>query len=101
MDRLGIGDEIKVAQEKPLITVVTVERQDVIDKIPYQTHTRQNSGVFEGKEFIIQYGQFGRQRIRQMVTCENGTIVKKEVESRTVLSNPHDQISVIGTKLRH
>lgn len=101
IEHLYAGDELKIGQSKPLITVVTTEHRKISQEIPYHTQRRENPSVFQGKEFVIQHGHPGRRQIELQVSCENGVVVQHETERNLILSHSQDQITVVGTKKRN
>lgn len=101
LDHLKVGDELNIGHGKPSLTVVTVEKRNFEEVIPFKTQRISNPEVFQGKTFVVQYGRSGKRLIQQQVTCENGVITERQQKSAQELIHPQDEIIRVGTKARH
>ncbi|WP_144265418.1 G5 domain-containing protein, partial [Nosocomiicoccus sp. HMSC059G07] len=83
-------DERNVIQEKiDEIIVVgqgvkTIDRQDVIEEIPFETIYRYDENLLEGTEYVEQLGQEGIVEITTYYEYINGNLVN-EYDERNVI----------------
>ncbi|GGK30220.1 hypothetical protein GCM10010965_23840 [Caldalkalibacillus thermarum] len=97
---LQIGQELTVQAEKPVLTVVTVERVTEEQSIPYQVETKKDPDLYRGQTRVEREGKEGRKRIQFEVVKENGQVVSREVVAEEVLEEPVNKIVVRGEKVK-
>ena len=81
------------------ITVVRVEERFITERqvLPFAHRTVKSEGIPEGETRLIQLGSNGEEEITYKITFENGVEVNRVEVRRTVLSEPVDEIMVVGT----
>ncbi|HEP1819793.1 TPA: G5 domain-containing protein [Streptococcus suis] len=68
------------------------------EDIPFEKVTIYSSALMAGEQKVTQVGQVGKQVIESKQTYVNGQLVKTEKLSTKVISEPVDEITMIGTK---
>ncbi len=82
------------------ITVIRVEERFITERqvLPFAHRTVKSEGIPEGETRLIQLGANGEEEITYKITFENGVEVSRVEVRRTVLSEPVDEIMVVGTE---
>ncbi|MGQ7518174.1 ZmpA/ZmpB/ZmpC family metallo-endopeptidase [Streptococcus suis] len=73
---------------------IVTENED----IPFEKVTIYSSALMAGEQKVTQAGQVGKQVIESKQTYVNGQLVKTEKLSTKVISEPVEEITMIGTK---
>ncbi|HEM5148189.1 TPA: G5 domain-containing protein, partial [Streptococcus suis] len=68
------------------------------EDIPFEKVTIYSSALMVGEQKVTQAGQVGKQVIESKQTYVNGQLVKTEKLSTKVISDPVEEITMIGTK---
>ncbi|NQK50021.1 YSIRK-type signal peptide-containing protein [Streptococcus suis] len=68
------------------------------EDIPFEKVTIYSSALMAGEQKVTQVGQVGKQAIESKQTYVNGQLVKTEKLSTKVVSEPVEEITMIGTK---
>lgn len=68
------------------------------EDIPFEKVTIYSSALMAGEQKVTQVGQVGKQAIESKQTYVNGQLVKTEKLSTKVVSEPVEEITIIGTK---
>ncbi|MCQ8261699.1 G5 domain-containing protein [Streptococcus suis] len=68
------------------------------EDIPFEKVTIYSSALMAGEQKVTQVGQVGKQAIESKQTYVNGQLVKTEKLSAKVVSEPVEEITMIGTK---
>lgn len=68
------------------------------EDIPFEKVTIYSSALMVGEQKVTQAGQLGKQVIESKQTYVNGQLVKTEKLSTKVISEPVEEITMIGTK---
>ncbi|NQN68732.1 YSIRK-type signal peptide-containing protein [Streptococcus suis] len=68
------------------------------EDIPFEKVTIYSSALMAGEQKVTQVGQVGKQAIESKQTYVNGQLVKTEKLSTKVISEPVEEITMIGTK---
>ncbi|HFR3539295.1 TPA: ZmpA/ZmpB/ZmpC family metallo-endopeptidase [Streptococcus suis] len=68
------------------------------EDIPFEKVTIYSSALMVGEQKVTQVGQVGKQVIESKKTYVNGQLVKTEKLSTKVISEPVEEITMIGTK---
>lgn len=81
------------------ITVVRVEERFISERrvLSFAHRTVKSEGIPEGETRLIQLGANGEEEITYKITFENGVEVSRVEVRRTVLTEPVDEIMVVGT----
>ena len=96
---LSIDQEINVTVLKPLVNVQIVLEQKVSETVPYEKEVKEDSSMLKGETVIKQEGANGEKEVSYLITKVNGTEVKKAVTKEVVLTEPKDEIKIVGTKV--
>ncbi|MGI9953046.1 M23 family metallopeptidase [Moorellaceae bacterium AZ2] len=99
-ERLDIGQVINLATRNPLLHVVVVYRQEVIESIPYTTEVKTTSELWRGQERVKQAGSEGERKVTYRLVAENGRVLQREVLHAEVLKEPVTRIVERGTKVQ-
>lgn len=97
-DKLQIGQKISLLIPKPYLTVVTVEKAVVSEKIQYGTTYEKTDALYEGEEKVKLEGVYGIKEIQTQVIRENGKEVATEVIDSALVQEPENQTVLLGTK---
>lgn len=97
-DQLQIGGKVSLIKPKPNITVETVEKAIISEKIQYGTTYEKTEILYEGEEEVKLTGKYGVKEIKAQVVRENGKEVSKEILDSSVIKEPEDQIVLLGEK---
>ena len=102
--RLGDLDRVEpdlYAEVEPGMTigVIRVEERYITERrvLPFAHRTVKSEGIPEGETRLIQLGVNGEEEITYKITFENGVEVNRVEVRRTVLTEPVDEIMVVGT----
>ncbi|SMB88999.1 Murein DD-endopeptidase MepM and murein hydrolase activator NlpD, contain LysM domain [Thermanaeromonas toyohensis ToBE] len=99
-ERLDIGQVLKVRTASPLVHVVAIYRQEVVENIPYGTETRSNPELWRGEERVKQEGEEGQKKVTYRLVAENGQVIQKETISSEVIKEPVPRVVERGTRVR-
>ncbi|MFY9279757.1 MAG: NlpC/P60 family protein [Caldicoprobacterales bacterium] len=92
------GDIIKIEKRRNLLTVITREKVQYSEEIPYETEVRNDNNLEKGKTKVIQQGQKGQKDIVALVTKEDGQEVTRNIVEEKVVKEPVKHIEAKGTK---
>lgn len=96
---LQIGEQLVIAREKPLLTVVTTARVVETREIPYQTRVRRDPNLPAGQRKVLEPGAPGQEEVTYLVTRQNGRLVeRKRLEAREIKA-PVTRVEVRGSKI--
>ncbi len=92
------GQQLKIEQTNPKISIV--EESSVVKDLEsaYKTEERYDKSLIMGDENVIQEGQNGLERVSQKVRKVNGEITYVDPQGKQVLKAPVSRIVVKGTK---
>lgn len=96
---IRVGDELKVTETKPYVTVVVVEESLKEEEIAYETEVKESESMYKGDEEVTQEGENGTAKKQYQITKVNGVKVKEEVINEEVTKEPVKEIIVKGTKV--
>lgn len=91
------GDVLKLYQTKPMVTVTTVQLMTTEKQIKYETVTETSSEVLKNTTVVKQKGVCGTKQVTELVTSENGKVVKTEEQDSKILKSAKKKIIVKGT----
>ncbi len=102
---LGTEDKVKPklsGQVKSLMTVKVDRLGQRIEKetqpIPYQSLTRPDPNLLQGKTRLGQEGEKGKKELTYEIKVKNGEEVSKELKKEKVIREPVNRIVYYGTK---
>ena len=93
------GQEIKISETNPQISVV--EESYVVEDIEsqYKTEEKHDNNLIMGDEKVEREGSNGLDRVSQKVKKINGNIVYVDLKNKLVLKDPVSKIIVKGSKV--
>lgn len=97
-EAIQIGQTINLVIAKPFLTVVSIEKAVVSEKVPYDLVYEKTDTLFEGEEKVKIPGVFGVKETQTKVTRENGKEIQIEKLEAEVKEEPKKQTVLIGTK---
>ncbi|QCR34311.1 M23 family metallopeptidase [Lysinibacillus sp. SGAir0095] len=96
---LQIGQEINITVEKPLLNVEIVKETNSLVEMPFEKIIEEDDSKFKGETVVKQEGSNGQKEVSYLVSQINGAVVEKTVTKETVVSEPVNSITVVGTKV--
>jgi len=92
------GQQLKIAETSPKISVV--EESYVVEDVEsgYKTEEKYDSSLVMGDEKVTQEGQNGLDRVSQNVKKINGEIVYVDPQGKQVLKSPVNKVILKGSK---
>ncbi|WP_206460115.1 peptidoglycan DD-metalloendopeptidase family protein [Anaerovorax sp. IOR16] len=97
-DKLKIGQELYLNQDCPVLTVETVETAGYNLPIPYEITYENTTTLYKGQQTVRSMGSNGQQTVVAQIVRHNGKEVSRTVLSSEVLSQPVNQVVLVGTK---
>lgn len=94
------GDELKLYETNPMVTVTTTQLITSEKQIKYKTITKKSSEVLKNNTVVKQEGSYGRKKVTELVTSENGVVTATEVQSSQVIEKAKNRIVIKGTGTR-
>ena len=96
---LQIGQEINITVEKPLLNVEIVIEKNTLEEIPFEKIVEKDESKFKGETLVKQEGSNGQKEVSYLVSQVNGNVTGKTVTNESILSEPVNSITVVGTKV--
>ncbi|WP_051280543.1 M23 family metallopeptidase [Anaerovorax odorimutans] len=97
-EKIFIGQEITLTQNKPLLTVQTQEVVTYNEAIPYEIAYEDVSTKYEGENTVKMQGSNGEKEVVARIIKNNGVEVDKKEISSSIIKEPVSQIVLRGTK---
>ncbi|WZL73087.1 peptidoglycan DD-metalloendopeptidase family protein [Clostridiaceae bacterium 35-E11] len=97
-EKLQINQKISLIVPKPLLTVVTVEKAEYEEKIPFEIVFEDTSALFKGEKKIKVTGKDGKREVVAEIIKNNGIEVDKKILEETIIEEPQKQVVLQGTK---
>lgn len=97
-NNLKAGDQVRVKETKPLMTVVTKEEVESTIKTDYKIEVKEDPNMYKTKSKMQVEGVAGENKITTEQIKQNGRLIKKEIINEEILKEPINQIVVKGTK---
>lgn len=96
---LQIDDELNVTYAKPYIELeVHYETKEKI-KTSHDKVTKKDENMDKGKKKVTQEGKDGEKVVTEYIREKNGKVLGKSTLDEQVISEPVDEITVVGTKV--
>lgn len=99
-------DQVTPGRDAELSEVLTVEVTRVetdltVEEhgIPFTTLRREDGSLLRGQIRTVQDGRSGLERVEYRLTSHDGTVVDREVVSRSVVRQPLNRVLAVGTKV--
>lgn len=96
--RLKIGQEINLANSKPLVSIKTVEEVKYTEKIPFEQKIQLSNMMYKNETRVLAKGEYGEKEVQADVTKVNGIETKRDIIKEKIVKKPKDQITVKGSK---
>lgn len=96
---LKIGQEVNITVPKSYVDVIVEKEVRQQEALPYQLEVVEDASLSKGETKVKQEGQDGVQEATYILTEQNGTTIKKDVENKTILKQPVNKIVIKGTKV--
>ncbi len=98
IEKLTLGESIKIYTGEPLIPIKTVEYINGNVDIPFEVTQTEDSTIYSGQTRIKTRGVNGKKYLHAYITRVNGIITEENVIESIELYEPVTQIELIGTK---
>ena len=92
------GQQLKVSQTNPQISVVEESHVVKDTKSNYKTEEKHDNSAIIGDDKVIQEGQDGLERVTQDIKQVNGEIVYVDPKGKQVIKTPVNKIVLKGSK---
>ena len=99
-EKLQIGQKLTVTAPVPLVSVKSIERIQVSEKIPYQVTEKQDSSMYKGIRKVISSGIYGSKNVTYDIVKINNRLEEKIQIDEEIISNPVNEVVAIGTKAK-
>ena len=96
---LQIGQEVNVTVEKPLVNVQIVKEKAAVEEIPFEKIVENDDTMYKGEKVVKQEGSIGKKEVSYLISQQNGTVVEKTVTKETILAEPVNSVTIVGTKV--
>lgn len=96
---LQIDQKINVTVEKPLVNVEVIKEKRTVHVMPFEKIIKEDDTMYKGDTIEKQQGSKGKKEVSYLISELNGSVAGKKVTDETVLSEPVDQVTVVGTKV--
>lgn len=93
-----IGAIVQLSEEVPYLQVETTEEVVYSEVIDYETVTTEDSDMYKGETEVDVAGVEGEKEVKALVTYKNGIVVKREIISEKVISEPVTKYQRQGTR---
>jgi len=97
-DKLKIGQKLYLDQDCPVLMVETVETAGYNLPIPYEITYENTTTLYKGQQTVKSTGANGQEAVVAQIVRHNGVEVSRTVLSSEVLSEPANQVVLVGTK---
>ncbi|MDR0947855.1 MAG: peptidoglycan DD-metalloendopeptidase family protein [Ruminococcus sp.] len=96
--KFPVGARIQLSADVPYLSVLVTKPLTYTVDIPFKTEASYDSSMFKGKTTVTSRGKVGSETVEAEVTYRNGTIISRNILSRTQTLAPVTQYEIIGTK---
>ncbi|HHV95288.1 MAG TPA: peptidoglycan DD-metalloendopeptidase family protein [Clostridiaceae bacterium] len=100
VDRISIGQEIKLTVPRYTINVIKKEYVSYEEEIPYGKKYEDTDSLYKGQTQVKVEGVNGRKLVKTEVMSINGIVESTTVVSEEVLEEPKEAVILRGTKER-
>lgn len=100
LDKLKIGDQLKIAEGKVPLTVVVKDQVSRTESIEPRIESITSVRMYSGKTVTLSPGRPGRRQVKLAIVYENGAERGREVLEETILRNPTPKKVAVGVKPR-
>lgn len=96
--KLQLKQKLNLVVPKPLITIATVEKARLEEKIPFEIEFEETAALFKGETQIKVQGKDGKREVVVELVKHNGVEVSRNVLEEDILDDPSKQVVLKGTK---
>lgn len=97
---LYTGDQIKITQDEPFLTVIVTREEHYSEPIPFETTYVEDDTFYAGNTRENKKGVDGERAVTANVSYINNVEVSRRVLTRTTTLDPVTKVIAIGTKPR-
>lgn len=94
------GDQIKITQDEPFLTVMVTREEHYTESIPYSTDYVDDSTMYAGNRRPRVTGVDGERAVTANVSYINGVEISRRVLTRRTVEAPVTEVIAVGTKPR-
>ena len=98
IENLQIGQVLNVTYKEPYVHTVSVSKKVVTEPIPFTEEIQRDANLWPWQYQIVTPGVPGTRQLTIREYRENGTVIKTEVLSNEVKTQPKAQVAKQGTK---
>lgn len=98
-DFLGIGDELNLVKQEPLVNIVTSYKATEEEKVKYDTEYIKANDLWRGQSKVKTPGKDGKREVTYKLVYKNGVEVEKQLLQEKILEEPTTKVVYEGTKL--
>jgi len=98
-DSVMINDKVTIAQEVPVLNVVTVLQKVQTNEIAYETKYVTDRQAAKGTQKVTKEGQSGKEEVTLTIVQENGREISRVRVASTVLEEPVQRVIAVGGAL--
>lgn len=98
LDKIKIGQVIKLAVNLPLVNVRITASVDTKEQIPFESKNVVDKKMRTGLKKLKIHGQNGLAQIHKNISILNGDVIDENVISNKIVFAPHDEIVLVGGK---
>lgn len=95
---IQIGSVLRVKYPEPLMDIKVVKDITYTEYHPYETEKRYDKTLNQGTYRTYQKGSNGETKVKATVTYINNSEIEREITEKTVISEPVNEILLVGTK---
>lgn len=97
-DAVVIGETLNVTEQKPMVSVKSVETQVLTSVEPKQYETQYDDTKPASYQRVIQQGKDGQKKSTIQITRVNGFVTEEKEVSKEVIREPVNEIILKGTQ---
>ena len=97
-DKLQIGQQIVMTAAAPVLTVQTTETAKYNQSLPFKITYENTAAKYKGESSVKSRGSVGEKAVVAKVVRNNGVEVSRTEISSVVISEPINQVVLVGTK---
>ncbi|WP_342513857.1 M23 family metallopeptidase [Sporosarcina sp. FSL K6-1522] len=96
---LHIDDELNVIVFEPYVEVEVHYESKKVETIQHKQVTKEDSSAYKGDKNVTQKGVDGQKEVTEQIRKQNGQVIGKSTLEEKTLTEPIDQVTVVGTKV--
>ena len=97
-DAVVIGETLNVTEQKPMVSVKSVETQVLTSVEPKQYETQYDDTKPASYQRVIQQGKDGQKKSTIQITRVNGFVTEEKEVSKEIIQEPVNEIILKGTQ---